>query len=392
MRKVSLRLLPFLFFLYIFNFLDRTNVALAALQMNRDLRFSSSAFGLGAGIFFVGYALFEVPSNLILVRVGARRWIARIMISWGIIASAMMFVRTPIHFYALRLLLGIAEAGFFPGIVYYLTQWFPATGRARAASRFMIAIPLSGVVGGVFGGFLLGLDGRLGLAGWQWLFLLEGLPSVVLGVVVLWSDCRHRDCFDAWNARDWGQLRSKEGAMLSLCSERSIDRDRVHGRGAPASANSADCFSRSGAGGSERNASAVLVPPVDALERKCSRRGNRAHQRSGKHRRFRRSVRDRIRQGQDRRNDWLIPGARGSWRTPGGAVCALEKANSLCAAGSRVSQLILTPICFVSSGATEYLPDWFEPASRSELCARLAHRERCSKRPRAHPAKHCRVV
>jgi ACS family tartrate transporter-like MFS transporter len=186
MRKVSVRLLPFLFLLYIFNFLDRSNVALAALQMNRDLRFSPGAFGLGAGIFFVGYSLFEVPSNLILVRVGARRWIARIMISWGIIASAMLFVRTPLHFYTLRLLLGIAEAGFFPGIVYYLTQWFPATRRARAASRFMIAIPISGVVGGVFGGFLLGLDGRLGLAGWQWLFLLEGLPSVLLGVTVLW--------------------------------------------------------------------------------------------------------------------------------------------------------------------------------------------------------------
>jgi ACS family tartrate transporter-like MFS transporter len=154
--------------------------------MNRDLHFSSRAFGLGAGIFFVGYALFEVPSNLVLARVGARRWIARIMITWGIIASAMMFVRTPMEFYVLRFLLGVAEAGFFPGIVYYLTQWFPATRRARASSRFMIAIPFSGVVGGLFGGFLLGLDGRLGLAGWQWLFLIEGLPPVILGLVVLW--------------------------------------------------------------------------------------------------------------------------------------------------------------------------------------------------------------
>jgi ACS family tartrate transporter-like MFS transporter len=186
MRKVSVRLLPFLFVLYIFNFLDRTNVALASLQMNRDLNFSSTAFGLGAGIFFVGYALFEVPSNLLLVRVGARRWIARIMITWGLIAAAMMFVRTPFEFYGLRLLLGIAEAGFFPGIVYYLTQWFPAKRRARASSRFMIAIPLSGVLGGVLGGFLLGLDGKLGLAGWQWLFLLEGLPSALLGITVLW--------------------------------------------------------------------------------------------------------------------------------------------------------------------------------------------------------------
>jgi ACS family tartrate transporter-like MFS transporter len=186
MRKVSVRLLPFLFVLYIFNFLDRTNVALASLQMNRDLSFSSTAFGLGAGIFFVGYALFEVPSNLLLVRVGARRWIARIMITWGLIAAAMMFVRTPFEFYGLRLLLGIAEAGFFPGIVYYLTQWFPAKRRARASSRFMIAIPLSGVLGGVLGGFLLGLDGKLGLAGWQWQFLLEGLPSALLGITVLW--------------------------------------------------------------------------------------------------------------------------------------------------------------------------------------------------------------
>src|SRR5258706_8231477 len=185
MRKVSLRLIPFLFVLYLFNFLDRTNVALAGLQMNRDLHFSSTAFGLGAGIFFLSYSVFEIPSNIVLVRIGGRRWIARIMISWGIIAAAMMFVRTPIHFYALRLLLGIAEAGFFPGIVYYLTEWFPAAHRGRASSRFMIAVPLSGVLGGVVGGFLLGLDGKLGLAGWQWLFLVEGLPSALLGFVVL---------------------------------------------------------------------------------------------------------------------------------------------------------------------------------------------------------------
>lgn len=185
-RRVSLRLIPFLFILYLFNFLDRTNVALAALQMNRDLRFSSTAFGLGAGIFFVSYAAFEIPSNIILVRVGARRWIARIMISWGIIASAMMLVRMPMHFYVLRFLLGLAEAGFFPGIIYYMTQWFPATQRARATSRFTIAVPLSGVLGGVVGGYLLGLDGKMGLAGWQWLFLLEGLPSVIFGVIALW--------------------------------------------------------------------------------------------------------------------------------------------------------------------------------------------------------------
>src|SRR5438045_7957753 len=145
MRKVSLRLLPFLFILFICNSLDRTNVAIAALQMNRDLRFSASAYGFGAGIFFLGYGLLEVPSNLILARVGARRWIARIMITWGIVAAAMMFVRTPIQFYALRFLLGTAEAGFFPGIVYYLSDWFPAAHRERALYRFLPSVQLSAV-------------------------------------------------------------------------------------------------------------------------------------------------------------------------------------------------------------------------------------------------------
>jgi MFS transporter, ACS family, tartrate transporter len=186
MRKVSLRLLPFLFILYLFNFVDRSNVALAALQMNRDLHFSASAFGFGAGIFFAGYALFEVPSNLLLARVGARRWIARIMISWGFLAAAMMLVRTPIQFYVVRFLLGVAEAGFLPGVVFYLTQWFPRERRARATSRFFIALPMSGIFGGFFGGYLLGLDGLRGLHGWQWLFLLEGLPSILIGFSVLW--------------------------------------------------------------------------------------------------------------------------------------------------------------------------------------------------------------
>src|SRR5262244_400247 len=130
MRRVSMRLLPLLFALFVCNYIDRTNIAMAKLQMNRDLHFSETAYGIGASIFFVGYILFEVPSNLILVRVGARRWIARIMISWGLVATAMMFIRTPIHFYALRVLLGVTEAGFFPGIVYYLSQWFPAALRA----------------------------------------------------------------------------------------------------------------------------------------------------------------------------------------------------------------------------------------------------------------------
>jgi ACS family tartrate transporter-like MFS transporter len=184
-RRVSLRLLPFLFLLFVCNYVDRTNIAIAALSMNRDLNFSASTYGLGSGIFFIGYALFEVPSNLILARVGARRWIARIMISWGVIASAMMFVRTPAQFYALRVLLGIAEAGFFPGIVYFLSEWFPAVQRGRALARFMIAVPLAGALGNPLSAWLLQLDGWYGLAGWQWVFLLEGIPSVVIGFSVL---------------------------------------------------------------------------------------------------------------------------------------------------------------------------------------------------------------
>jgi len=186
MRLVRRRLLPFLFVLYVFNFIDRTNVGVAALQMNTDLKFSQAVFGFGAGVFFLAYALFEVPSNLVLVRVGARRWIARIMVTWGLVAGAMMFVKTPTQFYAMRLLLGVAEAGFFPGIIYYIGTWFPASYRARAYAAFGVAIPISQVVGAPLGGALLKLDGAAHLAGWQWLFLLEGLPSLLLGIAVLW--------------------------------------------------------------------------------------------------------------------------------------------------------------------------------------------------------------
>ena len=185
LRAVSRRLIPFLFVLYVVSFLDRVNVGFAALEMNRDLGLTPAVYGFGAGIFFIGYSLFEVPSNLILAHTGARLWIARIMITWGLIAASMMFVRGPLSFYLLRFLLGVAEAGFFPGIIFYLSQWFPAAVRARAVARFVTAIPVSGVIGGPISGALLGLHGRLGLAGWQWLFLLEGLPAVVLGVVVL---------------------------------------------------------------------------------------------------------------------------------------------------------------------------------------------------------------
>ena len=185
LRKVTLRLIPFLLLLYIVAWLDRVNVGFAALQMNEGLGFNAAVYGFGAGVFFAGYALFEVPSNLVLARVGARRWIARIMITWGVISVSMMFVRSPTSFYLLRFLLGVAEAGFFPGIIYYLGNWYPAEQRARAVSWFMVAIPLSIVIGGPVAGLLLGLDGLLGLNGWQWLFLLEGAPAVILGFVVL---------------------------------------------------------------------------------------------------------------------------------------------------------------------------------------------------------------
>jgi len=185
LRKVTLRLIPFLFLLYIVAWLDRVNLGFAALQMNSDLGFSSAAFGFGSGVFFLGYCLCEVPSNLILHRVGARRWIARIMMSWGAISVAMMFVRSAPAFYTLRFLLGAAEAGFFPGVVYYLSHWYPEAQRARAIAAFMTAVPVSGVIGGPLSGALLGLSGVLGLAGWQWLFLVEGVPAILLGLIVL---------------------------------------------------------------------------------------------------------------------------------------------------------------------------------------------------------------
>lgn len=185
MRKVGWRLLPFLFLLYVVCFVDRTNVSFAALQMNRDLGFSNSVYGLGAGIFFLGYALFEIPSNLILAKVGARRWIGRIAITWGILAVGMMFVTTPRQFYTMRFLFGVAEAGYFPGIIYYLGTWFPERYLARATSRLMIGIPLASAIGGPLSGLLLNLDGLWGLAGWQWLFLVEGLPAIILGIATV---------------------------------------------------------------------------------------------------------------------------------------------------------------------------------------------------------------
>ena len=182
--KLTRRLLPFLFLLYIVAYLDRINVGFAALQMKGQLGFSDEVYGLGAGIFFAGYFFFQVPSNLALARVGARKWIAVIMVVWGIISASMIFVATPRGFYLLRFLLGAAEAGFFPGMILYLRRWFPSAARARAVALFMTAAPLAGVIGGPISGLLLGVQGGH-LMGWQWLFLIEGLPAVLLGGVVL---------------------------------------------------------------------------------------------------------------------------------------------------------------------------------------------------------------
>jgi sugar phosphate permease len=183
--KITRRLIPYLFLLYIVAYVDRVNVGFAAMDMKRQLDFSDTVYGTGAGIFFLGYALFDMPSNLVLRRVGTRLWIARIMITWGIIAACMMFIRTPHSFYAMRFLLGVAEAGFVPGMLLYLTFWFPSHERARAVAKFMTATSLAGVVGGPISSALLKLDGVGGLSGWQWLFLAEGVPTVLLGISVL---------------------------------------------------------------------------------------------------------------------------------------------------------------------------------------------------------------
>jgi MFS transporter, ACS family, tartrate transporter len=182
-RAISWRLIPFLVLAYFFSYLDRVNLGFAALTMNAELKFTPLIFAWGAGIFFIGYFLFEVPSNLALERFGASRWIARIMVTWGIISGLMALVSGEWSFYILRFLLGVAEAGFFPGIILYLTYWYPAEYRARFLAAFAIAVPVSTVIGAPVSGLLLGLDGVMGLQGWQWLFVVEGVPSVLLGLV-----------------------------------------------------------------------------------------------------------------------------------------------------------------------------------------------------------------
>ncbi len=207
LRKAGWRIIPLLGLAYMTAFMDRSNISFAAKTMNADLGFSETIYGIGGGIFFLSYALFEIPSNVILARVGARKWIARIMITWGLVAAGMLFVKTPMQFYAMRFLLGICEAGFFPGVILYLSQWFPKEARGRAISRFYISGPLTRVVLGTASVWLLSLDGVAGMKGWQWLFLVQGLPSVLVGLLVLallpgdfrsvsWLDAREK----AWLA------------------------------------------------------------------------------------------------------------------------------------------------------------------------------------------------
>jgi ACS family tartrate transporter-like MFS transporter len=213
-RAISLRLIPFLVLAYFFSYLDRVNLGFAALTMNAELKFSPTIFAWGAGIFFIGYFIFEVPSNLALEKFGASRWIARIMVTWGIISALMALVSGVWSFYALRFLLGVAEAGFFPGIILYLTYWYPAKYRARFLAAFAIAVPVSTVIGAPISGLLLGLDGAMGLKGWQWLFVIEGIPSVVLGVVS-WFYLTDRPAMADW-------LTAEQKAWLSSKLEGEI--------------------------------------------------------------------------------------------------------------------------------------------------------------------------
>jgi MFS transporter, ACS family, tartrate transporter len=204
-RKITRRLIPFLVLLYFVAFLDRINVGFAALTMNKDVGLTSQMFGLGSGIFFLGYFIFEVPSTVILHKVGARFWIGRVMITWGLVSIAMAFTRGPISFYVLRFLLGLAEAGFFPGIILYLSYWFPSNHRSAVIAMFMAAAPAAGLIGSPVSGALMQLNGLLGLHGWQWLFLLEGIPALVLGLITF-HFLTDRPAHAVWltaDERDW---------------------------------------------------------------------------------------------------------------------------------------------------------------------------------------------
>jgi len=218
LRRNAWRLLPVLTLAYVVNYLDRTNIGFAALTMNKDLGLTATQFGWGAGILFAGYCVFEIPSNLALYRYGARLWIARIMITWGIVSAAMAFIGGAWSFYLLRFLLGVAEAGFFPGVAFYLAFWFPAEYRARILAWFLVAIPVSSVIGGPLSGLLLELDGLFGLAGWKWLFIFEGIPAVLLGVAVAFL------LADRPETAPWLDAREKEALTSILVAEQ---RDRA---------------------------------------------------------------------------------------------------------------------------------------------------------------------
>jgi len=220
LKKNAVRLLPLLTLAYMINYLDRTNISFAALTMNKDIGLTATQYGRGAGIFFLGYCLFEVPSNLALYRFGARLWIARIMITWGLLSIAMVLVGGAWSFYVMRFLLGVAEAGFFPGVAFYLAFWFPPQYRARILAGFLVAIPFSTVVGAPLSGLLLELDGAWGLAGWKWLLILEGLPAVIFGFVVAYL------LADRPEAASWLDPKEREILAKMLAAE-PRERERV---------------------------------------------------------------------------------------------------------------------------------------------------------------------
>lgn len=213
LRKNAWRMLPLLILAFVFNYIDRTSVGFAALSMNQDLGLTASQFGWGAGILFAGYCLFEVPSNLALYRYGARRWLARIMITWGIAATATALVEGPTSFYVLRFLLGVAEAGFFPGVTFLLACWFPAQYRVRVLAFFMLGVPLSSVVGGPMSAYLLTMDGLGGLKGWQWMFIVQGFPAVLIGLAVL------RWLRDKPEEADWLTADERQALIQMLAEE-----------------------------------------------------------------------------------------------------------------------------------------------------------------------------
>src|SRR5271154_4887546 len=214
--KISWRLIPYMFLLYIVAYMDRVNVGFAAMDMQRDLHFSNTVYGAGAGIFFLGYALCDLPSSLILRRIGTRIWIARIMISWGVVSACMVWVSSPRSFYLLRFLLGVAEAGFVPGMLLYLTFWFPSHERARAVAKFMTATSLAGVVGAPLSSALLKLNGVAGLSGWQWLFLFEGVPTILVGFSVLFV------LKDGPDAADWLKPEEKMWLKSELTRDQQL--------------------------------------------------------------------------------------------------------------------------------------------------------------------------